>query len=1808
LTPPLPDAYPSNNAILELPQFSGNVTYVHQTVNLSGLAGSTVLIIFTWINDNNGVGNGPPASVDAISLTYCFQSVPYNVTGGGGYCVGGNGVDVGLAGSVNGISYQLYNNGSPVGDPVAGTGSPLDFGLQTAAGTYTVAEVSGSCTNSTMPGSATVTQNPLPTPTAGSNAPICSGSILNLAAGGGATYSWTGPNGFASSLQNPSITNISSADAGTYTVTVTDNNGCSAPATTNVSLTPPNTATLTSAAGTDAQTVCSGSMLTNITYSTTGATGATFSSLPPGVNGNWAGNAATISGTPGSPGIYNYTMTLTGNCPVTISGRITVTTQNSIMLTSGAGTDAQTVCPGAPITTITYATTGATGATFSGLPSGVNANWSSNTVTISGSPGASGTYTYTVTLTGGCGMVTANGTITVNSANTILLSSGAGTDDQVICENTSLSSITYATTGATGATFSGLPAGVTGSWSANTVTITGTPTTAGNYSYMITLTGGCGTASSMGNITVNPLNSITLTSAVGTDNQSVCLSSGITTITYTTTGATGATFTGLPPGLNAFWSAGTITITGTPTTTGIFNYTINLQGGCGTVSKNGTITVNQLNTIALSSASGTDNQTVCISANINSITYATTGATGASFSGLPSGVNASWSSNTVTISGAPSASGTFHYTVTLTGGCGAFAANGVINVITQNAISLSSAAGTDNQTICLNNPITNITYSTSGATGATFGGLPPGITGSWFANTIMITGTSTSPGSYNYTIQTTGGCGAASATGTIIINPVNTISLTSATGTDNQSVCFNSAIYNITYATTGATGATFSGLPSGVTGSWSGNIVTISGTPTVTGLYNYTVTLTGGCGNIAAWGSLNISSNASLSLTSGPGTDAQEICSGSAITTITYADNNVSGASVSGFPVGISVIPGINTITITGTPLQTGTFNYSITISGGCGTETASGSLTVDVAPAGGTISSASTCSGGSGTLSLSGQSGSIVKWDYSTDYGSTWTDIANTSATQNYSNIAVPTEYKAVVSNACSTTYSSIALVAISNYWTGTTSTDWATGSNWSDGLVPTTSCPDVYIPVAANLPIISSSVPAITNLHIASGASVTIGSSGILTLGGIIDESTPGAIIAPTGTINLNGSSAQSIPDSAFQYNALNNLIISNTSVSGVTLDGPLDIYQSVTYSSGGTNLNTNGDLTLKSTATQTAYLGNMTGHTINGDVTVERYIATGNTGAPNHGKSWQLLAIPENGTQSINASWQEGATATDISSPNAGTAGNPVAGYGTMLTGDMSNAVALGFDAYTSSGPSIKVYNSAGNNYTTPAGTSIPIYNQKGYFVFVRGDRSIITATAAANPTILRTKGPLFTPANPPPVTNVAANAYESIGNPYASAIDVRNIAKTGGVNEFFYVWDPRLGGSYGYGAYQYFYNSGDAGNDYYVSPGGGSYGSLGTVNNYIQSGQAFLVQSSGTAGTVSFDESDKAPGNNLLFTTPNSAPPVLSMFNTSIYGFNTDGSTSLVDGTLVLFGSNYSNAVSGLDARKAPNAGLNLSVSDSGTLLAIQRRQPLTVKDTLFLHLSNVSVANYQFRFDAENITPGLQPLLLDQYLNTTTPLTISGISTVNFNIQNIPGSYASNRFMILFTPASALPLTITSVTADLLNRDIEVRWNVANESGIRQYEVEKSPDGNLFTTLATQSPLDNHGGNASYLITDSHPLTGYNYYRVKCVAADGSVSYTKIVNVLFGNTQGEILIYPNPVRDGLIHLQMESQPAGRYDIRLLNSLGQVIIDKQIDHAAGSNTEFIKWNYYLAHGLYKLQVTRPDGSVKVLNVAY
>src|SRR5439155_26901973 len=161
-------------------------------------------------------------------------------------------------------------------------------------------------------------------------------------------------------------------------------------------------------------------------------------------------------------------------------------------------------------------------------------------------------------------------------------------------------------------------------------------------------------------------------------------------------------------------------------------------------------------------------------------------------------------------------------------------------------------------------------------------------------------------------------------------------------------------------------------------------------------------------------------------------------------------------------------------------------------------------------------------------------------------------------------------------------------------------------------------------------------------------------------------------------------------------------------------------------------------------------------------------------------------------------------------------------------------------------------------------------------------------------------------------------------------------------------------------------------------------------------------------------------------------------------------------------------------------------------------------------------------------------PALNAFLEDSYSNTRDTLNINGTSTYDFTVENIPGSWNPTRFRIVFnSDAGALPITFSVVKAFQQNNDIAVEWKIENEKNIKQYEVEKSADGQHFTLATTAIPKLNNSSNVNYQWLDVNAVAGNNYYRIKSIDINDEIQYSNIVKVLMGDGKSQIIIYPNP---------------------------------------------------------------------------
>ena len=187
---------------------SASTTAIHyQLYNGSSMVGTSYLVgtggslnfgIHTagnyWVMAVNPGTGCSDTMVSSAVITANPLPALQTVSAGGAYCAGGTGYDVNLGGSSMGINYQLMHAGSSIGSPMGGTGSALDFGLQTGAGSYTIVatDTTTHCTTN-MTGAATISITPQPSvDTVTGGGAYCaggSGKVINLnTSNSGITY------------------------------------------------------------------------------------------------------------------------------------------------------------------------------------------------------------------------------------------------------------------------------------------------------------------------------------------------------------------------------------------------------------------------------------------------------------------------------------------------------------------------------------------------------------------------------------------------------------------------------------------------------------------------------------------------------------------------------------------------------------------------------------------------------------------------------------------------------------------------------------------------------------------------------------------------------------------------------------------------------------------------------------------------------------------------------------------------------------------------------------------------------------------------------------------------------------------------------------------------------------------------------------------------------------------------------------------------------------------------------------------------------------------------------------------------------------------------------------------------------------------------------------------------------------------------------------------------------------------------------------------------------------------------------------
>lgn len=782
--------------------------------------------------------------------------------------------------------------------------------------------------------------------------------------------------------------------------------------------------------------------------------------------------------------------------------------------------------------------------------------------------------------------------------------------------------------------------------------------------------------------------------------------------------------------------------------------------------------------------------------------------------------------------------------------------------------------------------------------------------------------------------------------------------------------------------------------------------------------------------------SISVTVNPSPAVPSAVSATPTAVCQGSASNLSATAPGNVIewySTAVGGTPIGTSASTAAYSYSAAS---NTKFYAGSLISATGCRSASRIATPTVTVSPvtAGGTVNgSANVCTGMNNTLlTISDHTGSVTRWESSTDNFASINPISSNSTALATTNLVATTYYRAIVtSGVCAPATSAVAVLTVTDAgkWEGV-NTDWNNALNWCNATIP---APNADIIIASGLlyyPEITG-VVSVNSLVIATGATVKVKGNGILKIAGSINSHD--GINAEEGMVELNGTTTQIISAENFTTAKIAHLRISNTtpgataarpSVALNASGGMLKISEVISFGDvDNALLQTNDQLTLLSAAAGTARVADLTNNNVNanntvaGKVVVERFIAA-------H-RAWRFLTAPVTAASNstLSESWQEGAAVTDPAASTSGT--NPVPGYGTHISYGYPVANP-GYDLNINGNTSIKYVTATGINGIPAATNTGSITDEPAYLLFVRGDRSTqlsLGISAALTSTILRVTGFINTGLVNLDLSHGFKSGYSNfrvIKNPYPAAIDLHKILQRknsviDGFPDAFYVWDPNIGGASGVGGWVALsYNSASGRYDKNIA-------SDVDASGVIQSGTAVLIDYDGPAGSIEIQETDKVvSGNMSMFRTM----PAINNIRTSLLGRETDGTTNLMDAAMVSFNEYNNNAVDKRDMRKMENFEESFSMMTGNNPLVIERRKPMAPTDTIFYNMKKMKQRNYQLLIEMTLTDVPINKLvyLEDCWLQTKVPVSTGIPTAYDFSIDSSEFSASPGRFRLLFKMA------------------------------------------------------------------------------------------------------------------------------------------------------------------------------------------
>jgi Secretion system C-terminal sorting domain len=172
----------------------------------------------------------------------------------------------------------------------------------------------------------------------------------------------------------------------------------------------------------------------------------------------------------------------------------------------------------------------------------------------------------------------------------------------------------------------------------------------------------------------------------------------------------------------------------------------------------------------------------------------------------------------------------------------------------------------------------------------------------------------------------------------------------------------------------------------------------------------------------------------------------------------------------------------------------------------------------------------------------------------------------------------------------------------------------------------------------------------------------------------------------------------------------------------------------------------------------------------------------------------------------------------------------------------------------------------------------------------------------------------------------------------------------------------------------------------------------------------------------------------------------------------------------------------------------------------------------------------------------------------------------------------------------------LPVKLSNIKAYANGEKNRVEWSNLTEADMAAYYVEKSADGYTFQTIATVAARGNTSAREDYTTLDNNVMGATAWYRIRAVNKQGQIHYSLIVRVdRVNKEENKLLIYPNPVTEKQMTVQVFAVRNDKYTVRIINSGGQIVSSQTWNVQAGAASRTLELPAGLPAGMYQLQLS-------------